>query len=167
MSRVPNPRLHAPDCRAALETQSARLFAERATRAQKTELRRLARSLDALFAHMATRGNDAAFRFRVHGRHVQFHMRIAQHAGSRLLKDMIDRNHVLILNWLFDIAGRRTPLPPRFHSQLAEMLVSGDADKADTAMRAHVSYGFREISGQIGALSASHWRERTVIRKRN
>ena len=87
-------------------------------------------------------------------------MRIAEHANSQLLKQMIERKHVLILNWIFDITGRRTPLPPGFHSQLAEGLVSGDPEKADALMREHVRYGFGEISTHIGALGASEWRER-------
>jgi len=109
-----------------------------------------------------TNGGDDAFRFSVHSQHVRLHLRIAEHAGSHLLKQMIERNHVLILNWLFDVAGRRTPLPPRFHSELVEALVSGDPKKADAAMRAHVRYGLVEITGQIGALAASVWRERRV-----
>ena len=72
---------------------------------------------------------------------------------------MIERNHVLILNWLFDVAGRRTPLPARFHARLAAALVSGDAARADAAMRAHVRYGLAEVSGGISALAASEWRE--------
>jgi DNA-binding GntR family transcriptional regulator len=90
---------------------------------------------------------------------------VAEHAGSRLLKQMIERKHVLILNWLFDVTGRRTPLPPGFHARLAEALVSGDPEKADAAMRVHVRYGLLEISGQIGALGASEWRERSGSRK--
>lgn len=156
------------ELREALETQSARLFAERATRVQRLEVRRLAAEIDALFRRLAAcpepgrrAGNsDPAFRFTVHSRHVQFHMRVAEHAGSRLLRQMIERNHVLILNWLFDVAGRRTALPPRFHATLASALSSGDPKKADAAMRAHVRYGLKEISGQIGALAAPEWRER-------
>jgi DNA-binding GntR family transcriptional regulator len=72
---------------------------------------------------------------------------------------MIERNHVLILNWLFDVVGRRTPLPSDFHTQLAVALVSGDPDKADAAMRAHVRYGLAEISGYISALGGTEWRE--------
>jgi DNA-binding GntR family transcriptional regulator len=87
-------------------------------------------------------------------------MWIAEHANSQLLKQMIERKHVLILNWIFDITGRRTPLPPGFHSLLAEGLVSGDPERADALMRAHVRYGFGEISTHIGALGASEWRER-------
>jgi len=150
------------ELREALESQSARLFAERATPRQRLELRRLARKLDALFDRLWTNGGDDAFRFSVHSQHVRLHMRIAEHAGSHLLKQMIERNHVLILNWLFDVAGRRTPLPPRFHSELVEALVSGDPKKADAAMRAHVRYGLVEITGRIGALAASVWRERRV-----
>jgi DNA-binding GntR family transcriptional regulator len=86
-------------------------------------------------------------------------MQIAEHARSPLLRQMIERNHVLILNWLFDVAGRRTPLPANFHASLAEALVSGDPQKADAAMRAHVRYGRAEVAGRISALDASEWRE--------
>ncbi|MGH9313178.1 MAG: GntR family transcriptional regulator [Vicinamibacterales bacterium] len=148
------------ELREALESQSARLFAQRATPAQRLELRRLAARLDVLFTRLATKPNDAAFRFAVHNHHVQFHMRIASLAGSRLLAQMIERKHVLILNWLFDVAGRRTPLPSGFHARLADALISGDPEKADAAMRAHVRYGLTEVSRQIGALGATEWRER-------
>jgi DNA-binding GntR family transcriptional regulator len=87
-------------------------------------------------------------------------MRIAEHAGSGILRQMIERNHVLILNWLFDVAGRRTPLPPHFHSELVEAIVSGDPAVADAAMRAHVRYGLPEVAGRIHALEAVEWRER-------
>jgi DNA-binding GntR family transcriptional regulator len=153
------------ELREALETQSARLFAERATPAQRLDLVRLANEVDELFDRMAVDGNDPAFRFTVHSRHVELHMRIAEHAGSSLLQNMIERNHVLILNWLFDVAGRRTPLPPRFHSDLAEALVSGDTARADAAMRAHVRYGLVEVTGQVGALTAVEWRERPGRRR--
>jgi DNA-binding GntR family transcriptional regulator len=154
------------ELREALESQSARLFAERATRAQRAELRRLARKVDGMFGKMARGRNDSAFRFRVHTQHLDFHRRIAEHAGSRLLQQMIDRRHVLILNWLFDVVGRRTPLPARFHSSLAAALVSRDPATADKAMRAHVRYGLVEVSARIGALAASEWREPRGTRRR-
>ena len=154
------------ELREALESQSARLFAQRATPAQRLELRRLAEDVDVLFSRLATSGDDPAFRFTVHERHVQFHMRIAEHAGSHLLKQMIERKHVLIQNWLFDLTGRRTALPPGFHARLADAIVSGDPVKADEAMRAHVRYGLSEISGQMGKLAASEWRERPANRRK-
>jgi DNA-binding GntR family transcriptional regulator len=148
------------ELREALESQSARLFAQRATPAQRLELRRLSEQVDVLFGRLATSTDDPEFRFVVHSHHVQLHMKIAESAGSRRLMEMIERNHVLILNWLFDVTGRRTPLPPGFHSRLADALVSGDPEKADAAMRAHVQYGLVEISGQISELAGSEWRER-------
>ncbi|HUG54000.1 MAG TPA: GntR family transcriptional regulator [Vicinamibacteria bacterium] len=153
------------ELREALETQSARLFAERATPAQRLELQRLGRDVDELFARMGEDGDDPAFRFQVHSRHVELHLRVAENAGSGLLHRMIEGNHVLILNWLFDVAGRRTPLPPAFHSELVEALVSGDPARADAAMRAHVRYGLVEVKGQLGALKAEEWRERPRRRR--
>jgi DNA-binding GntR family transcriptional regulator len=148
------------ELREALESQSARLFAQRASPAQRLELRRLSEHVDLLFGRLATSPDDPEFRFVVHSHHVQLHMRIAESAGSRRLTQMIERNHVLILNWLFDVTGRRTPLPAGFHSRLAEALLSGNPEQADAAMRAHVRYGLVEITGQISALTGSEWRER-------
>ena len=150
---------HLYELREALETQSARLFAERATPSDRRALERCARDLDRQFARLAKRGEDPALRFAVHRRHVQLHMQIARTARSELLRQMIERNHVLILNWVFDVSGRRTPLPARFHAQLAAELVSGDPARADAAMRAHVRHGLVEVSRHLSALAASEWRE--------
>ena len=86
-------------------------------------------------------------------------MQIADVARSALLRQMIERSHVLIFNWQFDAAVRRAPLPVRFHAELAAALVSGDAAKADAAMRAHVRHGMAETSSAFSALAASEWRE--------
>jgi DNA-binding GntR family transcriptional regulator len=147
------------ELREALETQAARLFAERSTPAERRALEASAREVDRLFKRLAKRGQDAALRFVVHQRHVRLHMEIAEIARSGLLRQMIERNHVLVLNWLFDVTARRTPLPVDFHAQLAAALVSGDAARADAAMRAHVRFGLAEVSGRISALAASDWRE--------
>jgi DNA-binding GntR family transcriptional regulator len=147
------------ELREALETQAARLFSARATTFERTELRRMAAELDALFEQL--RGNgDPALRFAVHGRHVELHMTIARGARSALLREMIERNHVLILNWLFDVSGRRTPLPSDFHARLADALTGDDPDRADATMRAHVRYGLTEIAGNFRVLAATEWRER-------
>lgn len=153
------------ELREALETQSARLFAERATPAQRLELQRLAEQVDGLFGRLAGDGGDPAFQFTVHSHHVELHMHIAEHAGSDLLRQMIERNHVLILNWLFDVSGRRTPLPPRFHAELAAELISGDPLRADAAMRAHVRYGLEEVTGQLRNLTTAEWRVRRERRR--
>ena len=139
--RVPSDAdIHALyELREALETQAARLFARKATPAERLELKVLAGQVDTLFSRMPG-CDDPDFRFQVHSQHVRFHMFIAQHARSRLLGEMIERNHVLILNWLFDVGARRTPLPRHFHTRLVDALVSGDPNAADVAMRAHVQY---------------------------
>jgi DNA-binding GntR family transcriptional regulator len=153
------------ELREALETQSARLFAERATPAQRLELRRLAEEVDVLFARLAEGSKDPAFRSAVHSHHVRLHMRIAEHAGCDVIKQMIERNHLLILNWLFDVTARRTPLPPRFHADLVESVTSSEpgpveaVTKADAAMRAHDRYGLAEVVGQLRNITAKEWRE--------
>jgi DNA-binding GntR family transcriptional regulator len=148
------------ELREALESQSARLFAVRATPAQRRDLKRVAEQVDVLFTRLATSGDDPAFRFTVNSQHMALHMRIAEHAGSPLIKQVIERKHVLIMNWLFDVTGRRTPLPPGFHTRLADALTSGSPEAADAAMRAHVRYGLTEIASRISALEPSEWRAR-------
>jgi DNA-binding GntR family transcriptional regulator len=59
------------ELREALESQSARLFAARATPAQRLELQHLGNQVDGLFGELATRPNDPSFRFKVHSRHVR------------------------------------------------------------------------------------------------
>jgi GntR family transcriptional regulator, rspAB operon transcriptional repressor len=147
------------ELREALESQSARLFAERSTAAERQAIERSARMVDRLFDRLESGRSDSARGFDVQQRHVQFHMAIADGARSVLLREMIERTHVLVFNWLFQVTARRTPLPARFHAELAAALVSGDPDRADAAMRAHVRHGLAEVSAQISDLAASDWRE--------
>ena len=162
--RVPSARdiRDLYELREALESQAARLFTTRATLARRVELTTLAEQVDRLFRQLATRPDDTSFRFKVHSRHVRLHLHIAEHAESPLLLQMIERNHVLVLNWLFDVSARRTRLPPHFHGELAAALISGDPDAADAAMRAHVRYGLAEITDNFGEYHATEWRERRV-----
>ena len=111
------------ELREALEAQAARLFSQRATPAQRLELRRHAGQVDDLFNRLRVGDHDARFRFSVHSHHVDLHMRIAECSGSRLLKQVMERKHVLIQNWLLDVTARRTPLPDGFHSALADALI--------------------------------------------
>ena len=151
------------ELREALESQTARLFAQRATPAQRREIHQRADQVDDDFARLTAADGDPVEPFDVHSHHVDFHMRVAEYAGSRLVTRMIERKHVLILNWLFDLVGRRTPLPPGFHSRLADALGSDDPDRADAAMRAHVRFGLPEVAAHIGALGASEWREKRHV----
>src|SRR5262249_54312722 len=60
------------------------------------------------------------------------------------------KNHVLIFNWLFDVAASRPPLPARFHRELTESLNRGKIETADKAMRSHVRYGIESIVAALG-----------------
>ena len=54
------------ELREALETQSARLFSQRATPGTAQRVRRLAEQLDVLFSRLAANADDAEFRYAVH-----------------------------------------------------------------------------------------------------
>ena len=144
------------EVREALESQAARLYAERSTAAQRREMQKTAEHMDALFNQsFAADRQDREFLYAVHNYHLEFHLRIAEGAGCKILHDMIERNHVLIFNWLFDVAARRPPLPPRFHRDLAEALNRGNAEAADRAMRKHVRHGLEQIVQALGARQKS------------
>jgi GntR family transcriptional regulator, rspAB operon transcriptional repressor len=148
------------EVREALESQSARLFAQHATAAQRRELLRIAEQLDAMFNQASAGTCDAEYLFAVHSFHFDLHLKIAQYARCCALREMIERNQVLTFNWLYDVATHRHSPPPRFHQELARKLTSGDPRAADEAMRAHVRYGRDERIRQLQLDAATDWRER-------
>jgi DNA-binding GntR family transcriptional regulator len=138
--------------REALEGQAARLVAEAATLQQRRELRLMAEHLDTLFARLGVGNADPEFAFAVHSNHFQFHMRIAEYSGCAGLREMIQKNNVLVFNWLFDVAGKELARSPRFHQEFAEPLTGTDPDAAQAAVRAHVRYGLEETVRAIKQL---------------
>lgn len=148
------------EVREALESQAARLFAQRAGPGDKAELRKMADHMDALFNRCSSGGaNDPDFLYAVQSFHFQLHLRIAEIAGCRALYRAIETNQVLIFNWLFDAAARRPPLPPRSHRDLAAAICEGDEMKADQAMRNHIRYGLDNVVRAINP-SDSGWKTR-------
>jgi len=138
--------------REALESQAARLFAEKATVREKLELQTMAEHMDAMFNRFSDRPDEGPeFLYAVQSYHAQLHFRIAECTGCRALRQAIEKNHVLIFNWLFDVAAHRPPLPARHHRDLIEALGKGDPLEADRAMREHVRFGLEEILQAIGA----------------
>ena len=137
--------------REALESQAALLYAEKVGVRDKLEMERMAEHMDAMFNRCASgTDHDREFLYAVHSYHLQFHLRIAESTGCRALSEMIEKNHVLIFNWLFDVAASRPPLPPRFHRDLVDSLNQGSVETADHAMRAHVRYGIDAILMTLG-----------------
>ena len=134
------------EVREALEAQAARLFAEKSSARERGELRDLAARMDEMFNRCVASGTkDADTLYDVHSFHTGFHLRIAECTGCRLLCQAIEKNHVLIFNWMYDVAAERPPLPPRFHHDLMEALCSSDPEAADRAMRHHVRYGLDNV----------------------
>lgn len=132
--------------REALETQSARIFAEHASPEERDDITALAAELDGLYASVGQAQEASAERmFEIHKVHMDFHMRVAECTGCDELCQAIEKNQVLVFNWLYDTAlGNQSP-PPQWHSQLALALVSGDPQIADAAMRRHTRYRMEEL----------------------
>jgi DNA-binding GntR family transcriptional regulator len=138
--------------REALESQSARLCSEKATVRDRKELCRMAEHMDALFNRRSSIEDDPEFMFAVQSYHFHLHMRIAESTGCRPLVKLIEQTHVLMFNWVWDIAARRPALPPRFHRDLVDVLVTTNPKESDAAMRRHIRHG---LKGIIRAIEAS------------
>jgi len=148
--------------REALECQSARLVAERASFEQRQELNRMAENLDVLFNRQGNDDSDAEFVFAVQSYHLQLHMKIAEYSGCAALSDLIDKNNLLVLNCILDLA-REIQRPPRLHRDLLGMVTGGNADAAVTAMRQHVQMGLDETIRAVALLNSrtdDRWRIR-------
>jgi DNA-binding GntR family transcriptional regulator len=129
--------------REALETQAARLCAEHVDERGRQELLTMGFHLDQLYASSA--GADEEFLHSVHSYHMSFHLRVAEIAGNSLLRGAIEREQVLVFNWLFDTAAQQRHLPPRFHGELAAALTGPTVEGADQAMRAHIRHGMDRV----------------------
>jgi DNA-binding FadR family transcriptional regulator len=129
------------------------------TAAERQQLMRSAQQLDKLYNAGTTENEDSRFLFSVHTYHMQFHMRIAELARSPGLLRAIEKEQVLIFNWLYDTAAQQKSLPVNFHRDLAKAICSGDLMKADAAMRSHIRYGLNYVVENLGTLEVSKaWR---------
>jgi DNA-binding GntR family transcriptional regulator len=145
--------------REALESQAARLCVQHITAEEKEQLRTSAEHLDELNMMSARDPVDSRFLFSVHTYHMQFHMHIAELAHCPGLLHAIEKAQVLIYNWLYDIAAEQRTPPRGFHATLAEALCSGDPLVADTAMRAHIRYGFDQVLERLAQCDhGDNWR---------
>ncbi|MFN0103901.1 MAG: GntR family transcriptional regulator [Bryobacteraceae bacterium] len=140
--------------REALETHSARLFAESARPADCERLVRAAERVDMAYNALAlARRYSPSRRARVERSHIDFHMLIAKAAGVPVLTNAIERSRVLLFNWVFTATAAFEALPERWHRDLAEVLVNGPADDAARAMRAHVRFRQEEVIARFRALA--------------
>jgi DNA-binding GntR family transcriptional regulator len=146
--------------REALEVQAARLCCEVATFQERLELRTAGDHLDTLFARAAVGEKNVDFLFVVHTHHLNFHMRIAEYTRCKELRNVIERNQVLIFNWFYHANFQMYSLPPRFHHELADVIAGSDPYAADEAMRKHVRYGLSELVRTIQIRTAEEWRNK-------
>ena len=142
--------------REALETMSARLFAERATTADRVEMLAFALDLDRMYerASHSPRPELARKLFEAHQMHALFHLRLAQRVRCQTLSDAIERNQTLVIAWMFSSHTQFYKLPDRWHAQLMEALNKGDAKVADRVMRKHVRFGVDQISRRLAGLES-------------
>jgi DNA-binding GntR family transcriptional regulator len=154
--------------REALETQAARLFAARATREEKRELKQMGRKVDQLYAAFESNSADREFLFSVNTYHMKLHLRIAECARCPALRDAIEKEQVLIFNWLYDTAVQRRNLASNHHARLADALATGTPDEADRAMRHHIRTGLKEVLAGLQHLDSHEkagWRRSRQQRK--
>jgi DNA-binding GntR family transcriptional regulator len=116
--------------REALEAQSARLFAEHATREEKSELTRMAVRVDAMGQ------SPDADRMVYLSLHERLHGRIAECARCPALSEAIEKTHALASTW--NCVGQTSGSPRRHHQELMKGLSKNDPLAAEIAMREHI-----------------------------
>jgi DNA-binding GntR family transcriptional regulator len=136
--------------REALEVQSARLFCEKASSAERQELRRTAVQLDELVQKYESEPEEEELRFSAQTLHMNLHRRIAKCTGCMPLCNMLEKNQVLIFNWIFDLAANSS-LSGNWHRDLVAVLVGSDPDAACLAMGRHIRRGMDDIQNRIAA----------------
>jgi GntR family transcriptional regulator, rspAB operon transcriptional repressor len=131
--------------REALESQVARLCAERATAEQRRQLKLVSRQVDERYAA----SNRGPFVLKdwleTSNFHVAFHRMIADFAQCPRLREAIEKSQVLTFKIQFDNALRRKKRPRNWHQLLASALIKGDSATADAAARIHVRYGMADV----------------------
>jgi DNA-binding GntR family transcriptional regulator len=162
--RVPTPRFVRDSyiVREALESQAARLFAEKASPSERAELRRMAEEVDRLFDVSESKRSNRDLAFRAHAYHCAFHLRVAECTGCEMLRDAIEENQVLIFNWLRDVMARHQRRPPQFHHTLAETLCTGTPDEAMAAMRGHIGFRLEDIIELVQPQLTREWRTAAI-----
>ena len=119
--------------REALECQAARLCAVNLN--DDTVLRELQTLADALDKTMGVHGSEEARQ-----KHAEFHIRIASVSGVSVLVEEIEKIFLRSFMWATWRSAQRIKTPEGWHNTLLQELKSGDPDRAEAAMRIHVSY---------------------------
>jgi DNA-binding GntR family transcriptional regulator len=136
--------------REALETQAARLFCEKASADEKSELVKVAEQVDELQSQLSNSADHPEeLLYASHKLHARLHLRIAECTGCRALIEAVKLNQTLVFKWLHDTKWQRPELPARWHAILLEELCGSDPDSADVAMRRHVRHGREHVLASL------------------
>jgi DNA-binding GntR family transcriptional regulator len=125
--------------REALESQSARLYAEKASADERREMVRLAKTID------EAQPNTSIDLFDFFSLHDRFHHRIAECAGCPSLCIALEKTNTLLHTWQYAALSEFRDMPAHYHQDLIATLNGGDPESADRAMRAHVRHGMEEV----------------------
>jgi len=121
------------ECRAALERLCARKAAERATEAEREELRDVARQLESAVAEGAFETYSALNR--------RLHDLVVRISGQAVAKRQLERLNAQMVRYQFRLAlrpGRPKESLPQ-HLAIIDAVVAGDVDAADAAAEAHLA----------------------------
>lgn len=127
--------------REALESQVARLAAQRATPGERKKIVEKAMEVDRRYAREITSRKVWA-ETSLH--HARFHRFVAECAHCPALLEAIEATNVFTLKVLFEGVLTKKVRPPRFHESYARTITAGDPDAADKAARTHLAYGVPE-----------------------
>jgi DNA-binding GntR family transcriptional regulator len=131
--------------REALESQAARLCAQRVTSGQARKLKEMAREVDRMYGLCERDRESRELWSETSVFHANFHRFIAECAGCPMLTLAIENSQVLTFKLLFDSAIRTKKRPARWHQSLVSVILSGDIQAADAAAREHISYGAADV----------------------
>jgi DNA-binding GntR family transcriptional regulator len=153
--------------REALETHSARLFAESASPRYRARLPAAAEKLDSAYNALArARRTSAATerQARIERVHIAFHMLVAEATEVPVLIAAIERSRVLLFNQIFTVSTDFEPFPERWHRDLAQALAEGTPEQAAEAMRVHVRYRQEEVIKTFRKLAEAAAAEPRMVR---
>jgi len=125
--------------REALETQAARLFAQKASPEEKANLLELAVLLDSPNDNEVDRRSYLSL-------HEKLHQKITEYARCSALADAVEQTYALASAWMCVDRSYDTSLS---HQALVEALASGDAATAAKAMSLHINARKQEALARL------------------
>ncbi len=137
--------------REAVECQTARLFAERASDTEKGQIRELAKFIDTVQEKMTGSGQPEMEQMQrlFQRQHSEFHFAVARISKANSLYRHMKKLWYRRLMLTGDIHAVLYPVPKNWHGDLAESLASGDPDGAEKHMRQHVSFRGDKFSDSV------------------